>query len=130
MSRDTGLPKRKNPRLSGFDYSSGVFFVTVCTQNRKRLLSHITVVGEGLAPPVDTQSYSDDVRVFLSPCGKVAEEQLLALETRFEGVRITDYVIMPEHIHMLILIHSDEYGRPMVAPTMSRIVQQMKGYAS
>ena len=31
---------------------------------------------------------------------------------------------------MLILIHSDEYGRPMVAPTMSRVVQQMKGYVT
>ena len=40
------------------------------------------------------------------------------------------YVIMPDHIHLLITIHTDERGRPMVAPTVSRVVQQMKGYVT
>ena len=37
---------------------------------------------------------------------------------------------MPNHIHLLLTIGSDEYGRPMVAPTMSRVVQQLKGYVA
>ena len=37
---------------------------------------------------------------------------------------------MPNHIHLLIQIHADEYGRPMAAPTVSRIVKQMKGFVS
>ena len=35
---------------------------------------------------------------------------------------------MPDHIHLLLRIRADEFGRPMVAPTMSRLVKQMKGY--
>jgi REP element-mobilizing transposase RayT len=35
---------------------------------------------------------------------------------------------MPNHIHLLLRVCSDEYGRPMVAPTMSRVVNQLKGY--
>ena len=35
---------------------------------------------------------------------------------------------MPDHIHILLIVRADEYGRPMVAPTMSRVVQQLKGY--
>ena len=37
---------------------------------------------------------------------------------------------MPDHIHLLLFVHSDENGRPMVAPTMSRVVQQLKGYVT
>ena len=49
----TELPKRVHPRLRGYDYSrSGVYFLTLCTQNRLPILSEI--VGRGLpdAPQV------------------------------------------------------------------------------
>lgn len=45
------LPKRKPNHLKDYDYSSaGAYFVTICTQGRRCILSDI--VGEGLAPPV------------------------------------------------------------------------------
>ncbi|MBQ8439185.1 MAG: transposase, partial [Clostridia bacterium] len=45
-------------------------------------------------------------------------------------LKIERYVIMPDHIHLLLAIYADGYGRPMVAPTMSRVVQQMKGFVT
>ena len=46
------LPKRKHTRLPGYDYSTpGAYFVTVCTQNRKCILSEISVgAAEGVGP--------------------------------------------------------------------------------
>ena len=42
------LPKRRPTRLKDYDYSSpGAYFVTICTKDKKELLSKITV-GEGL----------------------------------------------------------------------------------
>lgn len=36
------LAKRKSPRLQGFDYNrTGAYFITVCTQNRRCILSKI-----------------------------------------------------------------------------------------
>ena len=36
------LPKRKQIRLAGYDYSSaGAYFVTICTQDRQQILSEI-----------------------------------------------------------------------------------------
>lgn len=35
---------------------------------------------------------------------------------------------MPNHIHLLLQIHSDNDGRPVVVPTVDRVIQQMKGY--
>lgn len=35
---------------------------------------------------------------------------------------------MPDHIHLLLQIHGNENGRPMVAPTINRVIKQTKGY--
>ena len=37
------------------------------------------------------------------------------------------YTIMPNHVHLLLQIKGDEDGRAMPAPTISKVVQQMKG---
>jgi hypothetical protein len=53
MDKEKELPKRKHPRLDNYDYSSaGAYFVTICTQNRRCVLSRI--VGRGLAPAETT----------------------------------------------------------------------------
>ena len=56
---EKAFPKRKPTRLSTFDYSrGGAYFITICTQDRKRILSHIVrtngieSVGEGFALPL------------------------------------------------------------------------------
>ena len=49
MDKEKELLQRKHPRLDNYDYSSaGAYFVTICTQNRRCVLSRI--VGRGLAP--------------------------------------------------------------------------------
>ena len=49
MDKEKELPQRKHPRLDNYDYSSaGAYFVTICTQNSRCVLSRI--VGRGLAP--------------------------------------------------------------------------------
>ena len=49
-------PKRKPTRLKNYDYgSNGAYFITICTHNRKKLLSEI--VGEGLTCPPDNTTY-------------------------------------------------------------------------
>lgn len=45
------LPKRKQNRLNGYDYSqNGVYFLTVCVKDKKQILSRINV-GEGSPLP-------------------------------------------------------------------------------
>ena len=66
-------------------------------------------VGEGLAPPEFT--------VKLKPCGKIAKEQIQLIETRFSSVTIEDYVIMPDHIHVVIFLH-EKAGGASPSPTV------------
>jgi REP element-mobilizing transposase RayT len=106
MNMENELPKRKHPRLNNYDYSSaGAYFVTICTQSRRCVLSYI--VGRGLAPAVPE----------LTIYGKIAEEQLFLVEKRYPCVTIDQYVIMPNHIHIVLLIGNEAAGaspRPTV----------------
>ena len=103
------LPKRKHPRLKKFDYSSsGAYYMTICTQNRKCLLSRIkksneVLVGRGLAPAV-TEG------IEYTKYGKIAEEQLLLLEERYPFLKINRYVIMPNHIHAVPILGNRTAG--------------------
>ncbi len=109
--------KRKQNRLSGFDYAQpGAYFVTICTKDRQNILSRISV-GATFGRP-------DSVE--LTHAGRVVEAELLGICKIYERVRVDSYVVMPNHVHVIFVIR-DEDGRPKVAPTVSRIVQQMKG---
>ena len=97
MDKKSGLPKRKHPRLKCYDYSQpGFYFVTICVQDRLKILSR---VGQGLAPA--------ETVVDLSPLGRLLEQQLFELEKRYDYVRIDKYIIMPDHIHVIIELTGD-----------------------
>ena len=114
------LPKRKRNRLRDYDYSMpGAYFVTICTKDRRNLFWEN--VGASIARPQD---------VVLSYYGRVTETAIRGISSHYPAVTVDRYVIMPNHVHLLLRIETDTDGRPMVAPTISRIVQQMKGYTT
>ncbi|MBE6684996.1 MAG: hypothetical protein E7592_05040 [Ruminococcaceae bacterium] len=122
------LPKRKHPRLKIFDYSStGAYFVTICTQNRKCVLSQ--VVGRGLAPAAtndyDVPNGENIVQIQLTAIGKIVEQQLLLLEERYACLEIPEYVIMPNHIHIVFVLNNETAGASP-RPTIMDIVCAFK----
>ena len=153
------LPQRKPTHLGCFDYATtGAYFVTICTEGRCEILSSITqltpagdektlsctvgegsplpssivsvgvqmlnyTVGEGLAPPA--YRYKTN----LTPCGKIAEQQLLMLEDRFQNLTVDQYVIMPNHIHVIFCL-CNEAGGASPSPTISDVVCAYKSLTS
>ena len=108
------LPERKPTRLKNFDYhNNGYYFITICTHNRKKLLSKI--VGQGLAP----------AEIQLSNYGKIAKAELLELENRYDCVKIDKYVIMPDHIHVIVVMRNSSAGASP-CPTLSDVVCAFK----
>ena len=109
------LPKRKQNRLKDYDYSSpGAYFVTICTKNKEKYFESV-----GATCGRQQQNCS------LSKLGVIAEEEIYNITKVYgSNIKVDKYVIMPNHIHMLIII---EGGRPKVSPTISRIIQQFKG---
>jgi REP element-mobilizing transposase RayT len=92
------LPQRKPTRLKNYDYSrNGAYFVTVCAKDRAELFGHIVGDAVHSVPPY----------IELSEYGKVVEGIL-----RHGGppdIRLDRYIIMPNHIHMILIIsHNGE----------------------
>ena len=93
----TELPKRKPIRLQDYDYSRpGAYFITICTKDRRSILSNITVGADALGGPC----------LKLTDTGKVVEQHILSTE-RMIGFCVDKYVIMPNHIHMILSIDSE-----------------------
>lgn len=103
---------RKPNRLKNYDYSqNGVYFITVCVENRNPILSYI---------PVGANC------VRLSKVGEIVEEEIKNISEIYKNVTVENYVIMPTHIHLLVFIDTFS-GRTQFAPTISRIIKQFKG---
>ena len=107
------IPKRKNPRLPSYDYGqNGVYFVTVCTQGRAHILGQVSV-GAGVL---------DGPQVCLSEFGKIVEEQIAEINQTYSDIEIDKYVIMPNHVHLLIRLTGQGPSRTP-APTNARLPQ-------
>ena len=111
------LPKRKPNRLPNFDYSTpGAYFVTICAKDKKCIFWDN--VGASIARPQAPQ---------LSKYGKIADQTIQEIPIHYPAITVDHYVVMPNHIHLLLQINTGADGRPMVAPTISVVIQQFKG---
>lgn len=116
------FPERKHPRLKEYDYSqNGYYFVTICCKDMRcffgKIMYAVDSVGRGLAP---AERVYHDAILSLSAYGRIAEEQLFVLEKRYDFVKIDKYVIVPNHIHAIIIFDGAAGVSPR--PTLSDIV--------
>jgi len=108
---------RKRNRLKHYDYSqNGVYFITICAKGHKQLFGAIDV-GAACGCPQ------------LSNIGKLIEAEISRLSQIYSGIYVDCYTIMPNHLHMVIVI-GRESRRPQAAPTISHIINQFKGVVS
>ncbi len=119
------LPKRKPNRLKNYDYNTpGAYFMTICTKNRNEILSKI-IVGTGVP---------DGPQNILSPYGKIADEQIRTMNDFYDNISVDKYVIMPNHIHLLIRVFDmpdGPSGRPVPTNSIiSRFVGTFKRFCN
>lgn len=108
--------KRKRIRLENYDYSSdGAYFVTVCVI-RKDI---------SLWKNVAANCVRQNITHELSDIGKLVDNEIQKIETIYDSITVDKYCIMPDHIHMILLI--DTKWRTQFAPTISRVIKQFKG---
>ena len=129
------METRKHNRLKGYDYSqNGYYFITICTVEKSKILCDISVGANCVRPELcspGTVFARNCVRPELccpkttfSKIGKIVDENINILNNIYETVRVDKYVIMPNHIHLIVVIQN---GRTQFAPTVSRIIKQFKG---
>ena len=95
-------PGRRSIRLAGYDYAQpGAYFVTICTQDRRPLLAHIDAGGHAL-----------------TPIGQVVARCWLALPRHFPHVTLDAWVLMPDHLHGIAVLHAA--GELPIPPASNR----------
>ncbi len=100
------LPKRKSNRLENYDYGTeGAYFITLCTQNRAKILRN--VVG-------------DDAHIVPKEYGVIIEKYICNVP------EIEKYVIMPDHIHLLIRIENGTMWASSPTKRVSSIIRSLK----
>ncbi|MGN0978319.1 MAG: transposase [Faecousia sp.] len=96
-------PSRKNPRLKQHDYAlPNYYFVTICSWNK------VCCFGR----PGDLNRY-----------GKIAEQGLLEIETHFSNVKVDKFVVMPNHVHAIIVLQGNDTD-------LSTVIGQYKSFVS
>ena len=114
-------PRRKKNRLGYYDYNqNGAYFITICTDDRKCLLSRIVGGGVLDAPATHLRSY-----------GAVVDRRIREMNQVYSNVQTVKYVIMPNHVHLLICIDRQEnYGAAGTSRTPSPTNEIIPRYVS
>ena len=76
---------RKTPRANWIDYERGTFFITICTQNKIHYFGNI---------------YNEEMH--LSEIGKIVDYHINNVKKFCEDIEVPLFVIMPNHIHLII----------------------------
>ena len=93
---------RRSIRLRGYDYTrQGAYFVTVCTQGRRRLFG--TVVNGRMA---------------LNDAGRMVQTVWNELPAHYPGVAIDAFVVMPDHIHGVVWLCDPVGAGPRACPVV------------
>ncbi|MBQ7533960.1 MAG: hypothetical protein IJT45_09780 [Bacteroidales bacterium] len=74
-------------RANWHDYNGGTYFITICTKNREHFFGEI-----------------DNGEMVLSEIGKYVDICIKNIETLHENVYVPIYQIMPDHIHLIIIM--------------------------
>ena len=81
--------------------------MTVCTENRRCVLSKI--VGTGVLDGPFTNGFAK-LHVELLPYGEIADKYIKQLDAFYDDISVRSYVIMPNHIHILLFVKNEENG--------------------
>ena len=102
------MRRRKLNRLHDYDYSqTGWYFVTICTRNREEFFGEIK-----------NQEMVFNERAW------IVKKQWLWLACQYKGIKLDQFIIMPNHIHGIVVINSRDRSRPV--PTNPRPVPTVK----
>lgn len=113
------LPQRKDIRLKDYDYSqAGYYFITICTKDKKKLLSEIISYNSHDMPKSE-----------LTLIGNEIFNTINFMDKQYSGIKFDKYIIMPNHIHLIIILHGSQLAS-QENPQLHKIIGQLKSYTT
>jgi putative transposase len=87
-----GKYRINSARLKNYDYSkNGLYFVTICTDDRRHFFGKIV-----------------NEKMILNQLGVMADKYWLEIPTHFTFVELDEYIIMPNHVHGVVVINNGD----------------------
>ena len=131
-------PKRKHPRLKEYDYSqNGSYFATICVKDRRTILGAIdrraADCAVGRDDPIPPAESAPGIRIAggeevpaisLSRVGAICDRYIRGIDSAYPGVHVDSYVIMPNHVHLLLCF--DGGGMGSSRPTLPMVIRAFK----
>lgn len=125
MKYNHEIHKRRSVRLKGYDYSrAGLYFITICVQNRECLFGKI-----------------ENEKMLLNDLGIIVNEYWLNIPEHYPRMVLHEHIIMPNHMHGIIQLtdavvgtrhgvflqstNTNQFGKP-VSGSVSMIINQYK----
>ena len=98
------FPKRKNPRINGYDYATqNYYFITICTKNKKCIFGS----------PDKLNSY-----------GEAARNGLMQINDHFPNARVDKFTVMPNHVHAIIILCGGGSSLPTIVGSYKSFVSR------
>ncbi len=110
------MNSRKNNRLEFYDYSqSGAYFVTICAKDKQKIFwdNQPYFVGDGA---------HDVPQIRLSVYGKIVNDEIIKSNEIYNYIKVEKYVIMPNHIHLIINVQNVDRGTSRAPSRTNEII--------
>lgn len=117
MIEKADRPNRKHTRLKDYNYStSGAYFITTCTKNKKPVLNKIVGTDVLGGPQIFTFKY-----------GKIVEKQIQEMSHFYDNIFVDKYIIMTNHIHLVLIVTETQDGPPRTSVSTNNYVSNFIG---
>ena len=114
MKFDPQQHHRHSIRLKGYDYSNhGAYFVTICSHEKKCIFGNVV-----------------DGQMLLNDLGKIVEAEWIKCGELRIDVALHEFVVMPNHLHGIIILHSDIVEADCILPKSTALGKMLAGYKS
>lgn len=101
--------KTDSIRLKNWDYSAkGFYFITIAVKNRENILGNI-----------------DNEKMILNEYGYIVNNHWENLANHYNNIKLDEFIIMPNHIHGIIIINNNDVNTQHPADT-SHPVENVK----
>lgn len=109
--------------MKGWNYGkNGGYFLTLCVQDKLKILSIISVRDELPVPCCD-----DNLpQPVLTQYGIIVDKYINMISEIYTQIRIDNYVVMPNHIHVMAMVDNGVFGTGYPSPTIEKAMAWFK----
>ncbi len=94
MDKYKGRCSKKTIRLKNWDYrNSAYYFITICVDRMRCKFGKVI-----------------DDKMMMSELGKLADEYLKEIHSKFDNVELDEFIVMPNHVHCILILHRENFN--------------------